>query len=232
MFFPYVKDIASKDIVSIDINQTIGQAIKLMIKTDHRAIVVNDGHFHHIILAQDILMANHSELDLNKSLKDSCIHRLPKIHKDKNILEAIQFLQEPVEYILAVDDDNQVFGLLSHADLMNSTDPEILMENYSIGDVIKSQKHDIWVNPTDITKDVIAQMKRHYKDCATVIDNGEPVGIFTVKDVLTIYKDHRCSDVPISEVMTKPVLSVKSDVPIKNAIEFINKRYLWAQHGR
>ena len=77
---------------------------------------------------------------------------------------------------------------------MNATDPEILMENYSIGEIIKSQKNDIWVTPNEKTSSVIEQMKQHNKDCATIIDKGEPRGIFTIKDVLTIYKTHTGSN--------------------------------------
>ncbi len=80
MFFPYIKDIASKDVTSIDIDENIGTAIKLMIETDHRALVVKDGHFNHIILAQDILMEDHTQLDLNMPLRKATIHRLPKIN--------------------------------------------------------------------------------------------------------------------------------------------------------
>jgi len=80
---------------------------------------------------------------------------------------------------------------LSHSDLINSTDPEILMDNYSIGDIVKSQKNDIWVKNTDTTSSVISKMKDTNKDCATVIDKGVPVGIFTIKDVLALYSNHK-----------------------------------------
>ncbi len=195
-----------------------------MIESDHRALIVEDGHFNHILLAQDILMTDHANLDLNMPVRDAILHRLPTINKESNILEAIHFLQESVEYIAAVDDDYRVFGIISHRDLMNATDPEILMENYSIGEIIKSQKNDIWVSPSDKTSDVIAQMKKHSKDCATVIENNTPIGIFTIKDVLTIYRQHKDSETKISEFMTSPIETVKATMSIKESIDFIKNK--------
>lgn len=224
MFFPYIKDIATQELSTIDITDTVGSAIHTMIESDHRALVVKDGHFNHLILAQDLLTTNHQTLDLNQPVKEAVIHRLPKIHKDKNILEAIHFLQESVEYIAAVDDDEQIFGILSHGDLINATDPEILMENYSIGEVIKSQKNDIWVKPDELAIDVIRRMKEYNKDCATVIKDGEPIGIFTIKDVLSIYKKHDDLNVCICDVMTSPVEHINAKASIKEAIEFIKSK--------
>ncbi|MEA1987730.1 MAG: diguanylate cyclase [Pseudomonadota bacterium] len=224
MFFPFVKDIASKEVISIPINKTIGEAIQVMIESNHRAIVILDGHFHHILLAQDILTLNEGELDLNQPISSTIIHKLPHIHQEKNILEAIHYLQESVEYIATIDDNGDLAGLLSHSDLINSTDPEILMDNYSIGDIIKSQKNDIWVKNTDSTSSVILKMKETDKDCATIIEKGVPVGIFTIKDVLALYSEHKDFSQPISNVMTTPVETLNAKASIKEAIVFIKAK--------
>lgn len=224
MFFPYVKDIASTEITMLSINHTIGEAIQAMIKSDHRSIIIVDGHYHHILLAQDILTLNTHELNLDLPISKAVIHRLPKINQEKNILDAIHYLQEPIEYIATTDDDENLVGLLSHSDLINSTDPEILMENYTIGDVVKSQKNDIWVKPTDSTDSVLSKMKQSNKDCATIIDNGVPIGIFTIKDVLGLYRDHRDIHCPISTYMTEPVEVLKASSSVKQAIEFIKSK--------
>ena len=224
MFFPFVKDIASKEVISMPINKTIGDAIQVMIESNHRAIVILDGHFHHILLAQDILTLNENELDLNQPVSSAIIHKLPHIHQEKNILEAIHYLQESVEYIATIDDNGDLVGLLSHSDLINSTDPEILMDNYSIGDIVKSQKNDIWVKNTDTTSSVISKMKDTNKDCATVIDKGVPVGIFTIKDVLALYSNHKDFSQPISNFMTSPVETLNAQASIKEAIEFIKSK--------
>jgi len=224
MFFPYIKDIATTDIVSMSINQTLGEAIQTMIKCDHRGIVIIDGHFHHILLAQDILTLKHDDIDLDKPIAESVIHRLPQINQNKNILEAIHFLQESIEYIATVDDTGNLMGLLSHSDLINSTDPEILMENYTVGDMVKSQKNDIWVSPNETTYDVLKKMKQADMDCAIIIEHGCPTGIFTIKDVLSLYRDHKDINQPVSQYVTSPVETLASSVSVKEAIEFIKSK--------
>ena len=221
MFFPYIKEIATTDLITIPMDHTIGQAIQLMIDSEHRSLIVKDGHFYNILLAQDILTLNHSELDLKLPISKAELHRLPKIDQDKNILEAISYLQESVEYIAAIDASGAMIGLVSHSDIIDSTDPEILMENYSIGEVVKSQKNDIWVKPEDSTDKVLHKMKVAQKDCAMIIQEGKPIGIFTIKDVLALYRDKKTVFKPISYYMTRPVQSVYANSTIKQALEFI-----------
>lgn len=224
MFFPYIKEIASTDLTKIPMEHTIGQAIQRMIETQHRSLIVEDGYFYYILLAQDILTLNHAELDLNLPVSKAVLHRLPKIDQEKNILEAISYLQESVEYIASVDTKGTMVGLVSHSDIIDCTDPEILIENYSIGEIVKSQKNDIWVKPEESTDAVLHKMKVAQKDCAIIIQDGKPIGIFTIKDVLALYRDKKTVFKPISDYMTQPVKAIEASFSIKQALEFIKSK--------
>lgn len=224
MFFPYIKEIASKDLVTIEMNKTIGEAIQKMIQSGRRSIIILDGHFFHMLLANDILTLDQSELNLDHPISKAIIHRLPKINENKNLLESISYLQEAIEYIATVDDEGKLVGLLSHSDIVNSTDPEILMENYSIGEIVKSQKSDIWVQKEDSTQYVLNKMKITHKDCSIIIEEGKPVGIFTIKDVLGLFRDKKDTTLPIARYMTSPVETIDANISIKQAIEFIKTK--------
>ncbi len=224
MFFPYIKEIATTDLIKIPMEHTIGQAIQRMIESKHRSLIVEDGHFYYILLAQDILTLNHAELDLTLPISKAVLHRLPKIDQDKNLLEAISYLQESVEYIAATDESGAMVGLVSHSDIIDCTDPEILMENYSIGEIVKNQKNDIWVSPEDSTDEVLHKMKVAHNDCVTIIQDGKPIGIFTIKDVLALYRDKKTAFKPISDYMTQPVQSINASFSIKQALEFIKSK--------
>lgn len=224
MFFPYIKDIAITDIVKITIQNTIGEAIQKMIQSGHRSIVVEEGHFFHILLAQDILTLDQAELNLQQPISEAKLHRLPQIHEDKNLLESLHFLQEPIEYIASMNDNGELVGLVSHSDIINSTDPEILMENYSIGEVVKSQRNDIWMSPESKAVDVVHKMKEKNKDCAVLLDDGIPAGIFTIKDVLALYRDKRDVALPISHFMTSHVECIQTNATIREAIQFIKSK--------
>lgn len=226
MFFPYVKDIASSKIISININDSLNDAIQKMLQTDHRYLVVEGGHYKHIVLAQDILKLEPKSSELQQPISQSIIRTLPQIESTKNILEAVPLLQKNVDYIACVDSENNINGILSHRDLINATDPEILLENYTLNDLIKNRTHDIWVSPDTLLREVINRMHKHNKDCATVLDNNEPVGIFTIKDALYVYNNNIDLGIEVSEIMTHPVETMENTATVKQAIDFIkNKPY-------
>lgn len=225
MFFPYIKDIAIKDVIKISIDHTIGEAIDKMIHGGHRNIVIEDGHFFHILLAKDILTLEYSDLDLKQPISHAELHRLPQVHEDDNLLESLHFLQEPIEYIASVNNDGDLVGLVSHTDIINSTDPEILMENYCIGEIVKNQRSDIWVKPDEPINLVMAKMKTQNKDCAIIIADNIPTGIFTIKDVLALYRDKGDISQPISAFMTKNIECCEANISIRKAIEFIKERH-------
>lgn len=225
MFFPYIKDIAIKDVIKISIDHTIGEAIDKMISGGHRNIVIEDGHFFHILLAKDILTLEYSELDLKQPISKAKLHRLPQVHEDENLLESLHFLQEPIEYIASVNDVGDLAGLVSHTDIINSTDPEILMENYCIGEIVKNQRSDIWVKPDEPSNLVMAKMKTQNKDCAIIVADNIPIGIFTIKDVLALYRDKGDISQPISAFMTKNIECCEANISIRKAIEFIKERH-------
>jgi len=195
-----------------------------MIESGHRSIIVESGHFFHILLAHDILTLDETERNLDHPISEAITHRLPSINQDQNILEAISYLQEPIEYIATTDNNGNLVGLVTHSDIINCTDPEILMDNYSIGEVVKSQKTDIWVNSDDSTKVVLQKMKIADKDCSIIVEDGVPIGIFTIKDVLALFKENKDTNLPISHYMTQPVESIGSKSSIKQAIAFIKSK--------
>lgn len=224
MYFPTIKEIASSDVISVGQEDTLERAVQLMIETSHRALVVTGESENHIIIAQDILITNDAELDLTRRVKDIRHRQIPSIHMDENVLDAVQYLQEGTEYIAVIDDEKDIYGIVTHRDLVNSIDPEILMENYSIGGIVKNKKSDLWVAPTETTLSVLENMKKHKIDCAIIVEDWVPKGIFTIKDVLGIYQKNLSLDAPISEVMTAPVETICASTSIKNAINYIKRQ--------
>lgn len=140
MIFPKVGSIATTSVVSIDINNKISDAMKKMFNSEHRNILVTDGKVFRVMRVTDILNMKARDIDMDSSLRDVELPMVPAVNKDRTVLNTLEYLNCEVEYICAVDDDGELFGLISHTDIISSIDPDTLMDNFCLLDFLNSAK--------------------------------------------------------------------------------------------
>ncbi|MBI3591890.1 MAG: CBS domain-containing protein [Nitrospirae bacterium] len=102
------------------------------------------------------------------------------------------------------------------------------MKDRSLKKVLTSDV--ISVSPETPVSEVIALMEKHKISCMVVTENKKPVGIFTERDfVQTVYRGNHSSMLEIRELMSKPVITARSDSNIYeayNLLETNNIRHL------
>lgn len=225
MHFPNILEIATKNVTQIDESASLNKAIEKMVLSGHRNIVVTGGHYPHILLAKDMIKFNLQKVDLDTPLNELSLNRLPTARASDNILDATIFLKESIEYIGIEDEEKNLVGLMTHTDIINSIDPEILMENFSIEDVINKHRHDLWVNESDNCQQIMEKMAIHNTDCVLALnDQGKLTGIFTTKDTLRYYEIKQDMNGPLKNYMTSPVITVPPDTSVKEALAFIKQK--------
>ena len=146
MKFPNIGDIATTEIVSIDISSSFNQAMNKMLNSEHRNIIVIDLDKFYILSVIDILNIQTNEISMETALNDLELQKIPVMHKDKNILQTLEFLNNSIEYICVVNDDNSLYGLLAHTDITSNIDPDTLMDNYRLQDFLKIGRRMKWVS--------------------------------------------------------------------------------------
>lgn len=225
MRFPIVGDIASTTVVSVDINSSAHEAIDSMLKHEHRHVVVHDSNSYYIISVIDILDLQEKGISLNTSLKEIKLQSIPVINRDKNILETLEFLSESVEYICVLNDDNSLYGLLTHTDITSNIDPDTLMENYKLQDFLKLGRRMKWIKKNEIVSKVISDMIELAYDNAIIVENEKPIGILTTKDIMRLIKESADLNVAVERYMTRPVESINNSASIKDALNFIKDKH-------
>lgn len=224
MRFPIVGDIASINVVSVDIDCSISEAIAKMLEQEHRNVVVIDGRDYYILTVMDIL--NLEGKDLSISLRDLTLDKIPTVHKSKNVLDTLYLLNEKVEYVCVVNTDGSLYGLMTHTDITSNMDPDTLMDTYLLEDLLKIGKRMKSVEKDDKTTDMIQDMIANSFDNAIVVEDSKPVGILTTKDIMWLIKNKEDLELPVSEFMTTPVNTISKKSSIKDALTFITqKRY-------
>lgn len=225
MIFPIIENIATTSVVSIDVDNTISSAIKKMFEHEHRNIVVIDGGFFRILRVSDILNIKAKKIDLNSSLKSLELLEIPTLNRDKNVLHTLEYLSCEVEYICVINDDGSLYGLLSHADIISSIDPDTLMDNFRLLDFLKLSRRTKWIGKDVKTADLLCEMAQNSFESAIVIEDFIPIGIFTTKDVLKVIEKNEDSDLPVSSYMSAPVETINKNSSVKNALDFLKQKH-------
>ena len=83
-------------------------------------------------------------------------------------------------------------------------------------------------SPETAIKDVINILSRNRRSSLVIIENNEPVGIITERDLVAIMEDMLndvvCNHLSIDKFMTSPTITIESHMTLKEAVKIsINK---------
>ena len=140
MNFPVIGDIATISVVSLDVSSKLSTALELMMKHEHRYIVVKDGQDFRLLGVMDIIKKQGENNALDATLKEMQLLKIPKIDKHQNILDAFELLSDTHEHVCVINSDKSLYGFVTQSDIIANIDPETLMENYKLQDLIVSLK--------------------------------------------------------------------------------------------
>jgi len=225
MKFPVISELVTTDVTLLNIDATLNATIELMYNQNHRSVIVQDCNRFYIVTASDLLKLKLKNYDFNQKLSNIRLVEIPIIQDDKNILEAISFLEQSIEYISVLDKNNSFCGIITHTDIISNIDPETLMDNYKICDLININKPICKVVENTKTLDVLTKMVENNLDNVIIERDNQPIGIITTKDVMRLLKSSADLFVDIATYMTSPLETLKETSTLKEAISFMNKKH-------
>lgn len=225
MKFPLVRDIASTKVMSIDIKDSVANALNLMLRENHRNIIVFDAHEFKILTVMDVLNLKTNGSNLECPLSELSLATVPTIKQDKNVLETLEYLNKSVDYICVLNDDNSLYGLITHTDISINIDPDTLMDNYRLKDFLKLGRRMKWVQKDEITSTLLQSMTNGMFDNVVIVEDMVPIGILTTKDVMRLIKEEANLELPISNYMTSPVATICRNSSVKEALNFITTQH-------
>ena len=225
MKFPIIKDIATTNVVTVSLDTTLTEALNLMYQHNHRNVIVVDNILFYILTASDLLQLKLKGCDFSQQLSDIDLEKIPTINKSENILDTISFFEDSLEYICATNNDGSLFGILTHTDIISHIDPETLMENYRLADLMNMNKHIQKGSKDTPTADILNNMADNHYDCVIITEDKQPVGIITTKDVMELMKKSFDLSLPILNYMATPVETITENSSIKEAIAFMKEKH-------
>ena len=224
MKFPKVGDIATREIISVTIDDTLSYAIDKMTQNNHRNIVVIREDGFSVLNVFDVISFRNQHIDLKSPLSTLYLAKVPVVQKEKNILEALAKIKSS-DFLCVVDEENNLYGLLTHSDITANMDPGILMESYKLEDFFKIGKRVKTVFKNEPVSKVLHNMVQLSYDNVIVVDSHQkPIGILTSKNIINLIKLHKDLSHPIKEYMITPVDTINQSTTIKEALEYIKEK--------
>ncbi|MGP2656347.1 diguanylate cyclase [Malaciobacter sp. WC5094] len=225
---PTVEEIAIKNVVLIDRNKTLAQAIKKMADANIRNIVVVDTveqiNEYFMLTIDHLIDYKLGSIDDNISLTKLELPKAKVVKKDLNILNLLNEVNSTDRYMIILE-DKDIIGILSYSDIINNIDPKILIKKQTIAKLILQYKA-VTAYENTTTLHTIELMRDNHTDSVIIINNiQEPIGIFTTKDFISLVHENSDMNLPIKKYMTKPVYTLNENATISNALDFIQDKH-------
>ena len=223
---PSIYDIAVTNVVTVDIEKTLNDAIKQMASSNLRTVVIDNKKENTFHILTTVMLLDFKIFNIDKStlLKDLAIPQAKALDKNLNLLTVLNHIDFSDEYMV-ITDENKLVGIVSYTDIVNNIDPQFLMEKQTIFSLIHQYKA-ITTLESSTTFEVISLMKDYNSDSVVITTiNQKPIGIFTTKDFIDIVHNDYDLNSPIKSYMSTPVDTLRDDTTIAEAINFIKEKH-------
>ncbi len=220
---PTLRAIATAQIVTIEQEATIHEAVARMQKHDLRDLVVTGGSLLQLIDAQSVIRFHLEGIDFDPPLSALKLSALESIREETSILEALEATAGESEYLCLIDGSQRPTGIVSYSDLIANIDPDRVVESLTLGELLPASPLCL-VSHTQSVRAALAQMRRERSDSAIIQgERDDLVGILTQKDAIALFARGCDLDEAIALHMSKPLLSVRSGMRVWEAYRYLRE---------
>ena len=224
MFFPTLGLIATTNVITVDVHQTIEDALNKMHEHNHRSIVVTNKTLHYILTTKDVIRLKLEGIAFATPLSQIILRPLPMVDKDSNIINALNLTNDIDEHICVCNVDGSLYGLVTNSDIVASVDPQVILDTLQIATIFDKKYGYKAFAPNALMSEVLEYMKDSISDCVIIQEDTFPLGILTSKDILRFIGDESSSFLRVSEVMSSPIETLSATASIGEGLEYLKHK--------
>ena len=216
-------DIATRDVTCLLAEATLGEAAHIMAHRRFSSIVVTDAARHPlgIVTERNILRAMHEGALPQIPLREAMSTPVIVLSGQTDILDGYQVcLREGIRHLVLVDGAGAISGVISETDFRLHLNLTALAGRRKISAIAKRAGIAL---PSDTRLvQALDLMHEQHKSCVVVVEQEEPIGIVTERDVVRFYSGNpNWRDVLLGEVMVSPVLTIPHSATTAQAAELM-----------
>jgi len=188
----FIRDIMTKGVITVAPEQSIADALAIMLEKRISFIVVEADHKPVGVLTEGDMVA------LAKENDDAAIQRVAQfmnspvitVQDDANVFHAYdEILQHRIRYIVVVDHAGDLIGVITMSNFLASMGVEHLARLRHVSEEATTTLET--VTPDTPMVDVVATMHR-CRHALIAIENNRPVGLISSRDITRMYSQDRC----------------------------------------
>lgn len=220
-----VLDIATRNIISLAPEDSLGQAAHIMAEKGISSIVIKDETSHPagIVTERNVLKSlqlGRPQETMLKGVMSSPVITVPASMACSDAYQTC--LRNGIRHLVIVDDHTSLLGVVSETDFRRHINLAALTGRRQVSTVMSRSVFSM--SPESSLREALDLMQSHHDTCVVVVEAGRPVGIVTERDVVRLYSSYPDqTEIPIRKVMSSPVLTVPMDTSINEAAESMLK---------
>ena len=220
-------DIATRDVVCLPADATIGEAARIMAQRRFSSIVITDEAKHPIgiLTERNILHAMRAGSSPETPLRTSMSAPVVTIPAVTDCLDAYQVcMREGIRHLVLVD-DGTVAGVVSETDFRLHLNLTALAGRRQVASV--AERSATSLPPHSSLMQALNLMQAQRASCVVIVEDDRPLGIVTERDVVRFYSNEpERVTVTLAEVMTAPVQTIPGEATINQAAELMLEKRL------
>ncbi len=224
MYFPTLGSIATQKVIYLNIDATVNMAVEKMNEHNHRNVIIKSRTLYYVFTTRDMIRLTLEKVPFSTPFSQLSLQQVPLLHKDENVIMALEFLDKNNEYICVCDDDDELYGLVTNNDIVASVDPQIMMENLTLGSMFDAKYGFITLQQHQTMRQAMSDMHEASTDCIIVADAAKPLGIVTSKDILKYFKENHAEELTLAHFMNGPLQTLHADSTISEALAFLQAK--------
>jgi len=204
----------------LDIEATLRESIEQMETAGTSHIVLTKGILPVAVLTlKEIIKLYRNGISDTQKAIEYASYPIISIHSDRPLDMAVEMMIDyEIRRIVVISDEGDYIGTLTQSDILSYYEAQIHADHEVMG-CIGKRNLAVKISHTATVKDAIERLQSEYRDVLIVTNDGEPVGIVTEKDILTLAHKKISLDNPIANYMHSPVVTAELNEKIHAVIE-------------
>jgi diguanylate cyclase (GGDEF)-like protein/PAS domain S-box-containing protein len=220
-------DLMTWNIVEVDLGTSLLAAAEIMETARISSLLVlEDGQAVGIVTERDILKALAGAVEGGENV--ARIMSSPVLAADSrlSVHHAYHLLAEQgIRHLLVTGDAGQPVGVVSESDFRFHLGAAFFQRWRDVGAVMQGQVPQL--GPDAPVSQALSLMSAQGLRCILVTEDARPLGIVTERDALRLFRRGRESlGLPLSEVMSRPVLSIPENMPLSQAVDRMQREHV------
>jgi len=224
MQFPTLDSLATRQVISLDEQASLADALALMNQHAIRSLLVCTAKGYRLLQTKDLMAFHLQGVSFSVPLAQVMLPRALCLPPEADIQEAIKLISlHQAEQVCLVDANNQLCGIVTYTDLVHNLDPDALAESQRLGDLLSGMLL-LQVNKEMPASLVLTLMQQQGVNTALISENRKPLGILTLSDVMRLLAKGQELSCRVDQVMSSPVDTLPEHFSVRQAVNSMREK--------